>query len=449
MVKKMGYFENEHNRITEEKKILVEEKDMKQQRITFLEKCINEDRSKRLKEIHENEKLGRENANLRSRIAVVEADNVRVNSELLQRFQQTETSVTLSDHQQRTIDAQAEEMVSLAREICNLQEKQQILVNKAVQLEQIAATRSRERDKYESEVKRLRTELLSISLLQGDKTVAYQGAKALSRPRLKAINNASRNTSSSSSQHLDPLNNASGFPSSSSSSQHLQPSTRGDNLSIAVELATIMDPLSEARSTSAKIMRTASRKHRRDPRSADKLVNYAVTAPDSVYSSFMSNPTHVHTLQQTLTHRFSTATDTFNLGARHGYSSPIHSTRPLTQSSSFAESFPANNSSHSTMKSTSAMNPPSPTSMLPYSRYSADERTSNNSMKETRFAVASNEDTAGGEQADNYDIAGLSVKPKSMFVGSGLGLRQPAVPDFNPKGSAKAVLKKIMAQFED
>jgi hypothetical protein len=43
----------------------------------------------------------------------------------------------------------------------------------------------------------------------------------------------------------------------------------------------------------------------------------------------------------------------------------------------------------------------------------------------------------------------LSVGPKSRYTGSGLGLRKSEVPDFNPKGSAKSVLKKILKEQQE
>jgi hypothetical protein len=38
---------------------------------------------------------------------------------------------------------------------------------------------------------------------------------------------------------------------------------------------------------------------------------------------------------------------------------------------------------------------------------------------------------------------------KSMFLGSGLGLKKDPVSSTTPKGSAKMILKKIMTDFED
>jgi len=46
---------------------------------------------------------------------------------------------------------------------------------------------------------------------------------------------------------------------------------------------------------------------------------------------------------------------------------------------------------------------------------------------------------------------GLVQKPKSMFTGSGLGLRNDphGLDRFQPQGSAKQILKKILSEFED
>jgi hypothetical protein len=42
----------------------------------------------------------------------------------------------------------------------------------------------------------------------------------------------------------------------------------------------------------------------------------------------------------------------------------------------------------------------------------------------------------------------LSTGPKSRYTGSGLGLRKSEVPEFNPKGSAKSVLKRILKEHQ-
>jgi hypothetical protein len=64
-------------------------------------------------------------------------------------------------------------------------------------------------------------------------------------------------------------------------------------------------------------------------------------------------------------------------------------------------------------------------------------------------AHGEHERRASKKKASMEELSEMSVKPKSLFVGSGLGMRNPTVPDFNPQGSAKQVLKKIMAQFEE
>eukprot|EP00604_Paraphysomonas_vestita_P003708 CAMPEP_0174822852 /NCGR_PEP_ID=MMETSP1107-20130205/19125_1 /TAXON_ID=36770 /ORGANISM="Paraphysomonas vestita, Strain GFlagA" /LENGTH=248 /DNA_ID=CAMNT_0016043101 /DNA_START=517 /DNA_END=1263 /DNA_ORIENTATION=- len=43
----------------------------------------------------------------------------------------------------------------------------------------------------------------------------------------------------------------------------------------------------------------------------------------------------------------------------------------------------------------------------------------------------------------------MAVGPKSRYTGSGLGLRKSEVPEFNPKGSAKSVLKRILKEQQE
>ncbi len=59
----------------------------------------------------------------------------------------------------------------------------------------------------------------------------------------------------------------------------------------------------------------------------------------------------------------------------------------------------------------------------------------------------------GGSAGDSRRVINpsnkLSVTPKSIYVGQGLGLRQDTEPAFNPQGSAKQKLKEILRLHEE
>ena len=75
--------------ITEERRILVEEQVFNRQRLKDLEKTSNDDRSKRLKDMHENELLKRKAMDLENRVSLAEADSRKAQAELLEKIQVT------------------------------------------------------------------------------------------------------------------------------------------------------------------------------------------------------------------------------------------------------------------------------------------------------------------------------------------------------------------------
>lgn len=53
-----------------------------------------------------------------------------------------------------------------------------------------------------------------------------------------------------------------------------------------------------------------------------------------------------------------------------------------------------------------------------------------------------------GESFLGNSSSKLSYRPRSIYVGQGLGIKQDDEPAFNPKGSAKLILKEILRQHE-
>mmetsp|Transcript_34892 Transcript_34892/g.33183 ORF Transcript_34892/g.33183 Transcript_34892/m.33183 type:complete len:457 (-) Transcript_34892:155-1525(-) len=67
---------------------------------------------------------------------------------------------------------------------------------------------------------------------------------------------------------------------------------------------------------------------------------------------------------------------------------------------------------------------------------------------DTTFTVSDKGKNSRKSKAKSAGLSSLSSSRRSLFTGSGLGLRQDVVPEFNPQGSTKQVLKKIMKDFE-
>lgn len=66
----------------------------------------------------------------------------------------------------------------------------------------------------------------------------------------------------------------------------------------------------------------------------------------------------------------------------------------------------------------------------------------------TEGGLFASEDRAKVFNRTNETSNKLSIRPRSIYIGSGLGMRQDEEPAFNPKGSAKIILKDILRQHE-
>jgi hypothetical protein len=54
-----------------------------------------------------------------------------------------------------------------------------------------------------------------------------------------------------------------------------------------------------------------------------------------------------------------------------------------------------------------------------------------------------------GESAQAVHSTNMAGAPKSRFTGAGLGMRNDESPAFNPQGSAKSVLKRILKEQQE
>ena len=104
LAKKTGGFEFEALNLREEKKNLVEELNILRTRSKEMEFFLNQERSKRLQEIHETDILRKQNQSLESKQIQAEQDAARARSELLTKLQKMETIIAENDAQKVIID---------------------------------------------------------------------------------------------------------------------------------------------------------------------------------------------------------------------------------------------------------------------------------------------------------------------------------------------------------
>lgn len=161
--------------------MLIEEQILNREKVKHLEGSLNDDRSKRLKEMHENELLRISNAELEAIASNAEAKEIAAQKELLTKIQNVESVMATNDMLKKTIEAQSSEMLALCREIFGFKEKQRQLSETILILEGSLQERLKERDNFEAEGWRLRRELLSIASTQSEKSQAFSRSSSQSR----------------------------------------------------------------------------------------------------------------------------------------------------------------------------------------------------------------------------------------------------------------------------
>lgn len=92
LTKKAGILDLDLSNITEERRILIEDQIFNRKRVKDLESTLNDDRSKRLQDMHENELLKKENLDLETRASRAEGDILKLRSGHLEKLQLLETS---------------------------------------------------------------------------------------------------------------------------------------------------------------------------------------------------------------------------------------------------------------------------------------------------------------------------------------------------------------------
>lgn len=156
----------------EDNKILSHENNTFRQKLKEYEQALNDERTKRLREMHELEILRRRNVELEAVNSVTQEESVKAHDALLKKLQKLETLAAANERLQDTVDAQAKELIALSRDIFEAKEKHRALTENIVTIEASLTEKTKERDAHEAEVWRLRKELLSLASTPGEKNLA-------------------------------------------------------------------------------------------------------------------------------------------------------------------------------------------------------------------------------------------------------------------------------------
>ena len=392
LTKKAGILEIECTLLKEDKLAIEDQMVRFQRRVDQLESTFNKDRSKLLQNIHEIELLTIQNADCEKRVSEAEDRLRTTQTEMLAKLQIAETLIAKTDRQQRTVHEQADEMLALTREVYELRMRKNELTEIVSEQEKKISVFETKTDSLNAEIHRLRRELLDIAQTHSQKSLAFFTGLSEHRVQARTIesNLGDRRVQYTSVKDLSA------------------------SLTSGLQLGSLPQ-LQETnyRSMSPSRQLDSSSRPFRQP-----------SGPSSVISA---------------------------LSTAH---------RPHMDPFSPKESMmsPLNSSSSSGLGGTSGkMN------IVPVAKIS--ELSSRRTMSTvSEFGLGGCSDSVQREQTgqqSSRDLAAsvplptrvhselASMTSKSMFVGSGLGLRQERSPAISSsKGTAKQALKAIMAKFD-
>lgn len=173
LTKKAGVLEIECTLLKEDK-LAIEDKLVRfQRRVEQLESTFNKDRSKLLQNIHEIELLSIQNANCERRASEAEERLRTSQTEMLTKLQIAETLIAKTERQQRTVHEQADEMLALTREVYELRMRKNELTEIVAEQEKKISVYETRTESLNAEIHRLRRELLDIAQTHSQKSLAF------------------------------------------------------------------------------------------------------------------------------------------------------------------------------------------------------------------------------------------------------------------------------------
>lgn len=165
-------------------------------RIAQLEEDLNNNRSDKLKFMHENSNLKKQNAELMAEEKNASGDALVARKDTLQKLEMVDHLLALNETFKRTIAAQSEEVLSLSHEQHDLNERLLHSKKQVVTLEGMTAEYNKTIDILQHEISRLRKELMNVANAVSDKSSAV-----LSRSGTKNKSNSVSTTIINSSYH--------------------------------------------------------------------------------------------------------------------------------------------------------------------------------------------------------------------------------------------------------
>lgn len=167
--KKVNKFEYEMLNYKDECANMKEELGMLRVKVQELTYNLNQERAKRLRDIHEMDILKRRNTELEASNNVFGKDHMAAQTSLYEKLEAMDTVMTNNESQKRIISSMSNEVSALNAEVAMLKEDLRRSQEVKYQVEQSLSLKDRQREQLESEVYRLRRELIGFSGSHGQK----------------------------------------------------------------------------------------------------------------------------------------------------------------------------------------------------------------------------------------------------------------------------------------
>jgi len=434
IAKKAQLHEFENTQFKAERKTMLEEQTFSRKRIKELELALNDIRAKHLTTVHENELLKRDKQEMMINADKAARDAVEANKKLMEKLQRVETLESVNASQKRVIDSQGGEMNNMTMEMTMIKEDMRSLTQTINLQEQTIASKSLDSDILEREVSKLKKSVMGLAVSTSEKSLAYTNtfssneyinAVANNRGRGRVIDTTNRNLEN---RALRNGGGSSVFGSASDSYNRGQSRHRGQlNVSTSDSLdleVSVHSPIKTGAKSGSVVSPQAS------PYSThlkSNTMDMTVLGMDRISTAHSTRARDIKTAGANDDgNRMAFFDDGGDMGSmgRSTLSGGLDSTEP-----SLDDTEKDDLAAEMAMKAAMAME--------------AKKRADFQAKAEADGAARIK---ARGEQ--QRATVNLSGRNRTRFLGQGLGMKQSGAGDFNPSGSAKSVLKKIMADFE-
>ena len=383
--------------------------------------------------MHQNELLGRD---VRERVeAADKAERVAVeaNKSLMDKLQKVETLTHINASQKRVISAQGGEMNNMSLEMTVMKEENRSLVGTISRQESTISGQSVDSDMLERQVSKLKQSVMGLAVTTSEKSLAYTTTFGETNGMYRAGSNRGRARTVMADtriQHPDLLNIDTSAPSPARTLPSIKYSPTGKHPTAGVELGggEKQRPATHAGGGSVSVLSPSAMPFGNHGKAG--TFDMDVLAMDRISTAHGGDGRgqSAQSVFGGLGDEGSLASGSMSMGL-HGESAALEGA-----SNSMADES-ADTRDYADIQAEVQLR----------AKLEAEERRKSDVMA---ARMVESQRKQGVHRHQKKSVSSLSGRNKTRFTGQGLGLRQSGEGDFNPAGSAKSVLKKIMADFE-